>query len=384
MKKPKSTTLAGMLGVFLGVFGVHDWYLGKKKPALIHSILAVISIAFMIVVVACSSADETLAHLLRSGSGIMFIFYSFAWIVWLLNTLWGTVEGFMILDRGDARLNLEPAFKKRFQIVCSSLAGVISVASVVLVVFAVLLRVDYAETYRVARQLRAGVSELYNGGACDKVVDYADSAWISESTYNNYVNTCKQLLSDNITFINELGTTSGVNKDSQILAQFRLFEDSYTSTMPSTDELTPKLDLYKAWHDYVYVADDLTTSSSETEYQAAADILIDTGNADFIEYAKGWIELAIAYRTAYHAYWDNTNAGSTEYDTMTAARLNLRTYDNESTPDLAKVTNLTFPNTSKMYQEFRSLYSLITDAYEKHYDYDSGDCTTIGEKVYCS
>lgn len=388
MNKPKNATTAGLLGVFLGVFGVHDWYLGKKKPALLHSLLAIISITFMAVVIYNSSSYDSLGQLLRSGSGFMFIFYSLGWLAWIFNVLWSAVEGFLILARAtfpqSISAPLDPVFKKRFTLICGSAAGVISLASILLIVLSVILRVDYGETYRLARNLRAGVSDLYNGGVCDKVIDYADSAWVSASVYNSYVDDCKKLLGNNIDLIDQLRIASGIKKDSQILEQFELFSQAYTSAIPPVDTLDSKLDLYKAWHDYAYVADDLTTSSDESEYQAAADILINTGNADLIDYAKGWLELAIAYRAAYRNYWDNPRAGNGEYEAVTAARLALRTYDNEHTPDLAEVVGLNFPSTSKMYQEFRTLYSLITDAYEKHYDYDSGDCTTVNGKAYCS
>jgi TM2 domain-containing membrane protein YozV len=31
--KVKSATVAGLLGIFLGQFGAHSWYLGKKNRA---------------------------------------------------------------------------------------------------------------------------------------------------------------------------------------------------------------------------------------------------------------------------------------------------------------------------------------------------------------
>lgn len=63
MEKPKSKMAAGLLGIFLGAFGVHNFYLGNTGKAVAQLLISVLS-----------------CGMLSAVSGI-----------------WGIVEGVMIL-----------------------------------------------------------------------------------------------------------------------------------------------------------------------------------------------------------------------------------------------------------------------------------------------
>jgi len=99
----KSATTAGLLGIFLGAIGAHDWYLGNKTKGIIHVCLAASGIILMIV------ADALLPAVLSWRSLV-----TFAWLFTILNALaslvmfgngvWGFVEGIIILTQGDAGL----------------------------------------------------------------------------------------------------------------------------------------------------------------------------------------------------------------------------------------------------------------------------------------
>lgn len=98
----KSSIAAGLLGLFLGQFGAHDWYLGDKKKGLIHVIL----FAGSFVVIMLSSIVTAVAML--SGIGFISAIFGFlaaiAYLIMMGNGIWGLVEGIIILVQGDAGL----------------------------------------------------------------------------------------------------------------------------------------------------------------------------------------------------------------------------------------------------------------------------------------
>lgn len=67
----KSKMAAGLLGIFLGCFGVHNFYLGYTSKAVVQLVLSIVGIVFSCVVV-----------------GAFLVFG-----IWV----WGLVEGIMIL-----------------------------------------------------------------------------------------------------------------------------------------------------------------------------------------------------------------------------------------------------------------------------------------------
>ncbi len=103
MQGYKSATVAGLLGIFLGGIGVHNFYLGEKKKGLIHVGLA--AGAFIVDVLALAILPNALSW---------YALFQMAWLLSLLNavgnialaasSIWGLVEGIQILTQGDAGL----------------------------------------------------------------------------------------------------------------------------------------------------------------------------------------------------------------------------------------------------------------------------------------
>ena len=99
----KSSTTAGLLGIFLGAFGAHNWYLGDKKKGIIHVSLA--GAGFLMLFLSWIILPNTMSFL---------AVYRMAWLFTMLNSLggllissseiWGFVEGIQILTAGDAGL----------------------------------------------------------------------------------------------------------------------------------------------------------------------------------------------------------------------------------------------------------------------------------------
>lgn len=99
----KSATTAGLLGIFLGSVGAHDWYLGDKKKGIIHVCLAASGI--IVSIIASVVLPSALSYrALLSWAGLISILGLIATLIMAGNGIWGLVEGIIILSQGDAGL----------------------------------------------------------------------------------------------------------------------------------------------------------------------------------------------------------------------------------------------------------------------------------------
>ena len=64
----KSRIAAGLLGIFLGVFGIHNFYLGRTGVAVVQLLMTLLSVGFLAVVVAIWSLIEGIMILAGSSS----------------------------------------------------------------------------------------------------------------------------------------------------------------------------------------------------------------------------------------------------------------------------------------------------------------------------
>lgn len=98
----KSSTAAGLLGIFLGTFGVHDFYLGYKQLAFIHLglggggfILTVIG--GMLPLFMLSSGN--IAGAIGSSFGLAPILIGLGTLCMSASGIWGFVEGIMCFTK---------------------------------------------------------------------------------------------------------------------------------------------------------------------------------------------------------------------------------------------------------------------------------------------
>ena len=114
-QSPKSSTTAGLLGIFLGVAGGHNWYLGQKQKGIIHCVLLGVGVALLIAAqiyinIKTSEATSSLYGALNvlAGAGTTTMIYNILWYVgWAAiagSEVWGATEGITILTKGDAYL----------------------------------------------------------------------------------------------------------------------------------------------------------------------------------------------------------------------------------------------------------------------------------------
>lgn len=103
---PKSATTAGLLGIFLGGVGAHDWYLGNKGKGIAHvcmigsSILCAFLIAVVLPVMLASLSLRAAAVVGTIGAVLTPISLAVA----SASSIWGLIEGIIILSQGDEGL----------------------------------------------------------------------------------------------------------------------------------------------------------------------------------------------------------------------------------------------------------------------------------------
>lgn len=109
--KPKSAVVAGLLGIFLGQFGAHSWYLGKKKQGIAHVCLFAAGLILMVIAMIVIFSSAHTVYLYSSYSiqianepfaAILLMFL--AWAVMMGNGIWALVEAIILLAQGDAGL----------------------------------------------------------------------------------------------------------------------------------------------------------------------------------------------------------------------------------------------------------------------------------------
>lgn len=96
----KSSSIAGLLGVFLGAFGGHDWYLGNTKKAITHICLCVGGVMMLMIGLILRNLLRDIPALDLLSICVMIA----AYIIIVGNGIWGFIEGVTILAQGDAGL----------------------------------------------------------------------------------------------------------------------------------------------------------------------------------------------------------------------------------------------------------------------------------------
>lgn len=106
--KIKSAVTAGLLGLFLGQFGAHSWYLGKKKQGIAHVCLFAAGMILMIIgmVVVASSARSIYAYRVVTSTAPLAatLLMILAWLIIMGNGIWALVESIILFAQGDAGL----------------------------------------------------------------------------------------------------------------------------------------------------------------------------------------------------------------------------------------------------------------------------------------
>jgi len=103
MPGAKSATAAGLLGIFLGAWGVHHFYLGHIKFAIIHLVLGGGGMLLAIIAGVLAASQTSIYGALSGGMaaswGFAAIATPLAMILICGSSIWGLVEGIIILTK---------------------------------------------------------------------------------------------------------------------------------------------------------------------------------------------------------------------------------------------------------------------------------------------
>lgn len=89
--------MVGLLGVFWGSFGLHNWYLGQKKQGMAHLALIGLETIFLVAAAVLSTKVETTSTLFADSTSVALgsykIYIMLSLIIAVGNALWGFISG---------------------------------------------------------------------------------------------------------------------------------------------------------------------------------------------------------------------------------------------------------------------------------------------------
>jgi hypothetical protein len=286
---------------------------------------------------------------------------------------------------GSAKKGMDPKVKKRIILWSCIGGGVIVLGVVAAIVLPVVFRVDYAETYRLAKEVKPKVAEIGYDNNCENVVDDVDDEYVTEKLYNEYVAKCEEMVGNIRGLIEGLAKSSAVEKDGDVKKAFEAFEKE-VNAVEVGDDVVDTLAVWKAWHKYI-----LGTLSASTvtdaQVESRARILIDSGNEALKKYGEGWKEKCMVYVVAYREYNNYTryDAHLTELrNVRDAAKNELDNYVSANAPDVGAIAPFAAPDTSRLVTTFNSFYEVIRVKYQKNYNEADGLCAELLGIVSCS
>lgn len=278
---------------------------------------------------------------------------------------------------------MDPKKKKTIITWCCVGGGILILGIAAAIILPIIFRIDYHTAYQAAKELKPKVQDIYYNYECGHIEDDLDSSYTSMKTYSEYVEECKNVMSDADGLVSKLAETEGVKRNNDIKAQFESFKTAYDSVVPDADALSQKLDIYLARHNFVVAASDISYSSTDAEITAAAKYLIDSGNETLKNYGEGWLEKYLAAAHAYQDWYNSPGYYGEKYNLKNQLDTEKKNYVTANKPDVKSLYPLNLNNTSKIYSEFNKLYDLIDETYEKNYTKDSGDCLEFLGEVIC-
>lgn len=279
--------------------------------------------------------------------------------------------------------------RKKKKIITGVLVGVgmVAVIGVAVAVVMSMMKANYGETYRSAKELSPKISDFVNSTDCKYVMEYVNSAYITMESYQGYAESCMSVGDGLSEAVEKLGETSGVKKNKEIKAQFEKVSEGLAEILPNDDELRAKINVDLAWHEFVLAANDLNYQTvSDAEIKAAAKALIESGNDALKIYGEGWEERTLQQAQAYRDYYNlpysdpNRNVKRTEYNNLDQANKDWRA---ANVPDYKTMGGIDLSGRDKLYKEFSTLRAMIAEEYEKNYDSGSGDCFEFLGEVEC-
>ncbi len=264
--------------------------------------------------------------------------------------------------------------KKKTPLAFGLILGAVAIVTIVtgVVIFNTTKKVDYEETYQLAKDVKSQVSQVAYETDCANVLNFAKSRSPDIEKYNSYIQGCETIgekFAKLQTSVEQLGSSTGVKNDSELRAAYEDFQNSLRLAVPNTDNLKQQLRLYQAWHEFVMSERALMIAKAdESAIKAVAQPLLDSGNTTLQQYGEGWLEKTLAYAEAAWTY--NNSGGNLNSAARRALKQEATNKNNEQTewvkanePDILELGGLDFSQLRALGSKFDQIYETIKNKY---------------------
>jgi hypothetical protein len=281
---------------------------------------------------------------------------------------------------------MNPKTKKKIVLFSCLGGGLVVLGIAAAIVLPIVLKVDYAGAYKVAKELKPKVREMSYSSACESVVSHVYEKYVSERTYNDYVDKCKGQAMNLGDLIGQLGDTDGVGRNDEIKGSFEQFSAAYDQAFGEWENTEKMLPVWAVWHKFVVTS--VEYGDGEGKITAKANILINSGNEKLKKYGEGWLAVTLAAERAYVTY-RGTSYSNKDYQTFyndykakTAAQSE---FVSANKPAISEVAPLAADGSRNgaVQTAFDSLYEKIRVAYVANYRAEDGLCVEFLGIVGC-
>ena len=196
------------------------------------------------------------------------------------------------------RKSMDPKTKRLIVILCSVFGGLLVLSIVTIIVLPVILKVDYEETYGLAKELNSAVDGL---SACGGVVEYAGSVYTTEKEYGKYITRCKEGIVGVKKLTGDVEGTSGL-RDGELKELWDVYKLNYERLTPIYEKA---VEVYPFWHEFVLTENAMKKDSdwyktmTEDKMNGMLKSLQGSGVDDFEDFAEGYRTKYIPYVMAY-------------------------------------------------------------------------------------
>lgn len=297
-------------------------------------------------------------------------------------------DGYMPGMSGGHAATVESSKVGRWRVIVVLLVtAIVVIVTAIIVIVLNGMRVDYSGSYKVAKDIKAKVTEMRADENCKKVVSNADLDYVKMDTYMGYVDACENLTTEISTLNENLGKTEGVRRNGNIANAYNDYLASFTVVQAGDAALAENLSYYAAWHEWVLAQEKLEGwDGSDTDLSAAVKSLTESGNDELKAYGQSWLSKKMKANKAYREFHYSDILASNRSEllkNMNTAQKEFADWLAKNSLDIKTVVGIARADTAKVYTDFDLMYSLIKENYEKNYNHGSNDCLETLTDVVC-
>ena len=256
-----------------------------------------------------------------------------------------------------------------------------------------LFKIDYSETYKKAKELRAEMQKVRSDASCSKVVEDVNNQYTTKEGYLENVEECRQVsegVRDSV--VNAVGDTDGVRHDEDIRKRYNTFKNALAAAKEGNHDVDRLLRVYTIWHSFILAEASGNSAHNdwdwtEADLKNATDILIESGFKEFEKYGEDWLKYKSEAATATNLYFHHALDPSTDlkaiYDDMVTKQNAFNEWKKENQLKITEVYPLELVDTAKLYAKFEEFYDYVREIYQKNYNFKAGGCKELVNSIVC-